>query len=393
MLTDTQRAIIKQTVPLLETGGETLAKHFYNIMLNEYTDVRPLFNKTNQVTGDQPRALANSVLMYAKHIDDLDALNELVSRVTNKHAALQVLPEHYEIVGTCLLRAIREVLGAEIATDEVIAAWHVAYNQLADILKSIEENLYQSQEDAEGGWRGERLFKVIKKVPESTEITSFYLAPKDGKAIIKHKPGQYLGLRFILLEGEQRRNYSISDAPNGKYYRISVKREHNGVISNHLHNSVQVGDIVRVFPPFGDFTLQESNKPLVFISGGVGATPLLAMLQTVLQDSNRSHIYFIHAARNAEVDGFGHWLKEQQKQHQNLHCYFCYDEDAEHIADIEGRINKDLLSQWIPQNRDVDAYFLGPKAFMIEINKLLKEIGIPEQQTHFEFFGPASELA
>lgn len=393
MLTDTQRAIIKQTVPLLETGGETLAKHFYNIMLNEYTDVRPLFNKTNQVTGDQPRALANSVLMYAKHIDDLGALNELVSRVTNKHAALQVLPEHYEIVGTCLLRAIREVLGAEIATDEVIAAWHVAYNQLADILKSIEENLYQSQEDAEGGWRGERLFKVIKKVPESTEITSFYLAPKDGKAIIKHKPGQYLGLRFILLEGEQRRNYSISDAPNGKYYRISVKREHNGVISNHLHNSVQVGDIVRVFPPFGDFTLQESNKPLVFISGGVGATPLLAMLQTVLQDNNRSPIYFIHAARNAEVDGFGHWLKEQQKQHQNLHCYFCYDEDAEHIADIEGRINKDLLSQWIPQNRDVDAYFLGPKAFMIEINKLLKEIGIPEQQTHFEFFGPASELA
>lgn len=393
MLTDTQRAIIKQTVPLLETGGETLAKHFYNIMLNEYTDVRPLFNKTNQVTGDQPRALANSVLMYAKHIDDLDALNELVSRVTNKHAALQVLPEHYEIVGTCLLRAIREVLGAEIATDEVIAAWHVAYNQLADILKSIEENLYQSQEDAEGGWRGERLFIVIKKVPESTEITSFYLEPKDGKAIIKHRPGQYLGLRFILLEGEQRRNYSISDAPNGKYYRISVKREHNGVISNHLHNSVQVGDIVRVFPPFGDFTLQESNKPLVFISGGVGATPLLAMLQTVLQDNNRSPIYFIHAARNAEVDGFGHWLKEQQKQHQNLHCYFCYDEDAEHIADIEGRINKDLLSQWIPQNRDVDAYFLGPKAFMIEINKLLKEIGIPEQQTHFEFFGPASELA
>lgn len=393
MLTDTQRAIIKQTVPLLETGGETLAKHFYNIMLNEYTDVRPLFNKTNQVTGDQPRALANSVLMYAKHIDDLGALNELVSRVTNKHAALQVLPEHYEIVGTCLLRAIREVLGAEIATDEVIAAWHVAYNQLADILKSIEENLYQSQEDAEGGWRGERLFIVIKKVPESTEITSFYLEPKDGKAIIKHKPGQYLGLRFILLEGEQRRNYSISDAPNGKYYRISVKREHNGVISNHLHNSVQVGDIVRVFPPFGDFTLQESNKPLVFISGGVGATPLLAMLQTVLQDNNRSPIYFIHAARNAEVDGFGHWLKEQQKQHQNLHCYFCYDEDAEHIADIEGRINKDLLSQWIPQNRDVDAYFLGPKAFMIEINKLLKEIGIPEQQTHFEFFGPASELA
>ncbi len=393
MLTDVQRAIIKQTVPLLETGGEALAKHFYHIMLNEYTDVRPLFNKTNQITGDQPRALANSVLMYAKHIDNLESLSELVSRITNKHAALQILPEHYEIVGTCLLRAIREVLGAEIATDEVIETWYVAYNQLADILKNIEENLYQSQEDTEGGWRGERLFKVIKKVPESTEITSFYLAPKDGKPIIKHRPGQYLGLRFILLEGEQRRNYSISEAPNGKYYRISVKREKGGVISNHLHNNVKEGDIVRVFPPFGDFTLQESNKPLVFISGGVGATPLIAMLQVALEDNNQKPIYFIHAARNAAVDGFSRWLKDQQKQHHNLHCYFCYDDDINHIADTEGRINKELLSQWIPKNRDIDAYFLGPKPFMIEIKRILKEIGIPEKQTHFEFFGPAGELA
>lgn len=393
MLTDAQRAIIKQTVPLLETGGETLAKHFYNIMLNEYTDVRPLFNKTNQITGDQPRALANSVLMYAKHIDDLGTLKELISRVTNKHASLQVLPEHYVIVGTCLLRAIREVLGSEIATDEVIAAWHAAYNQLADILIDTEENLYQSKEDAEGGWRGERLFKVIKKVPESTEITSFYLAPKNGKPIIKHEAGQYLGLRFILLEGEQRRNYSISNAANGEYYQISVKREENGVISNHLHNNVHVGDIIRVFPPFGDFIIQNSHKPLVFISGGVGATPLLAMLQKTIEDNNQRPIYFIHAARNAEVDGFNHWLKTQQKQHHNLQCYFCYDEDPQHIADKEGRINKELLNKWLPKDRDIDVYFLGPKSFMITIKELLKEIGVPEKQTHFEFFGPASELA
>ena len=127
MLCAEQRALIKATVPLLETGGEALTQHFYRLMLAEHPEVRPLFNQAHQASGDQPRALANGVLMYAKHIDRLDQLGGLVSQIVNKHVALQVLPEHYPIVGACLLRAIREVLGDEIATDEVIAAWAAAY--------------------------------------------------------------------------------------------------------------------------------------------------------------------------------------------------------------------------------------------------------------------------
>lgn len=390
MLTDAQLNIIKATVPLLETGGEALTKHFYNIMLNEYTDVRPLFNKTNQITGDQPRALAHSILMYAKHIDNLDQLADLVSRVTNKHAALQVLPEQYAIVGTCILRAIREVLGAETATDEVIEAWRVAYGQLADILIKVEEDLYQQQEESEGGWRGERLFRVAKKIPESAEITSFYLEPKDGKAIAVHKPGQYLGLRFVLLEGEQRRNYSISEMANGKYYRISVKREPQGVISNHLHDNVEEGHIIRVYPPFGDFTLHASDKPLVLISGGVGITPLFSMLRSAL--TTQRPIYFIHAARNAEVDAFREQLKALQNRHSNLKCFYCYERDPQQLAHAEGMIDQALLAKWLPENKDFDAYFLGPKPFMSVIKKALKALGVPESQTHFEFFGPAGEL-
>ena len=89
-------------------------------MLSEYPEVRPLFNQAHQVSGDQPRALANGVLMYARHIDRLEALGPLVAQIVNKHVSLQILPEHYPIVGSCLLRAIREVLGAEIATDVLI---------------------------------------------------------------------------------------------------------------------------------------------------------------------------------------------------------------------------------------------------------------------------------
>ena len=134
MLSLAQTQLIKATVPLLETGGETLTAHFYQIMLDEYPEVRPLFNQANQASGNQSRALANAVLMYARHIDRLEALGPLVGQIVNKHVSLQILPEHYPIVGACLLRAIREVLGAEIATDAVIDAWAAAYQQLAELL-------------------------------------------------------------------------------------------------------------------------------------------------------------------------------------------------------------------------------------------------------------------
>lgn len=116
MLNAEQRAIIKATVPLLESGGEALTTHFYKMMLSEYPQVRPLFNQAHQASGDQPRALANGVLMYARHIDQLEQLGGLVGQIINKHVALQILPEHYPIVGSCLLRAIEEVLGKDIAT-------------------------------------------------------------------------------------------------------------------------------------------------------------------------------------------------------------------------------------------------------------------------------------
>src|SRR5690606_31815550 len=103
--------------------------------------------------------------------------------------------------GSCLLRAIREVLGAEIATDAVIDAWAAAYGQLADILIGAEETAYAANANAEGGWRGARSFRLSRKVVESEEIVSLYLAPADGAAVVDFQPGQYIGL-CLLLEGE-----------------------------------------------------------------------------------------------------------------------------------------------------------------------------------------------
>ncbi len=392
MLTDSQKDIIKATVPLLETGGEALTTHFYQMMLSEYPEVRPLFNQAHQQSGAQPRALAHSVLMYAKHIDKLENLGDLPAQIINKHVALQVQPGQYDIVGACLLRAIREVLGAEIATDAVIDAWAAAYGQLAGILIAAEAQTYDAIAAADGGWRGARTFKVAKKEAESAEITSFYLEPVDGKAVIAHQPGQYIGMRVVVGGLEQRRNYSLSAASNGRSYRISVKREAGGKVSNHLHDHINVGDTLELFPPAGHFTLQAGTKPLVLISGGVGITPTLPMLQAALQTGRP--ITFIHCARSSDVHAFRSQVDALAQGNGQLKPLYVYDEvrDGESVA-AQGYLTEALLGQWLPASRDVEVYFLGPTPFMRSVKASLQQLGVPDAQVKYEFFGPAQALA
>ncbi len=393
MLTAQQKSIVSATVPLLETGGEALTTHFYGILLGEHPQVRPLFNQANQASGDQPRALANGVLMYAKHIDRLEALGPLAQQIVNKHVALQVQPEHYPIVGACLLRAIREVLGPDIATDEVIAAWAAAYGQLADLLIGAEASVYDSNAKAPGGWRGSRSFKVVRREVESDEITSFYFAPVDQQPVMDFQPGQYIGIRLVVGDDDIRRNYSLSAAPNGKTYRISVKREEGGVASCHLHDQVQEGSEVELFAPSGAFTLQGGDRPLVLISGGVGITPTLAMLDAALKTSRVVH--FIHCARNRGVHAFRHTIEALAEKHSQLKRFYCYDE-ASHGAEpphAVGRLDLQTLSHWLPaETADVDAYLLGPKPFMKQVKAALRTLGVPDAQVRYEFFGPASAL-
>lgn len=392
MLSASDRAIVKATVPLLESGGETLTTHFYKKMLNEYPQVRPLFNPAHQASGDQPRALANGLLMYARHIDQLEQLGDLLAKIINKHVALQILPEHYPIVGSCLLSAISEVLGDEIATDEVLQAWGRAYQQLADVLIGAESAIYEQKAQAPGGWRGTREFKLVSKVAESSEITSFYLQPADGGKLLDFAPGQYIGLQLQIGSEEMRRNYSLSAVAGDNQYRISLKREPHGKVSNYLHDHFQVGESLQLFPPSGEFTLTASDKPLVLISGGVGITPTLAMLDAALATSRPIH--FIHCARNGGVHAFRDWVDGLVARHPQLKRFYCYAEDdgVSPAGDAVGLLDQARLEQWLPKERDLDVYFLGPKSFMQVVKRQLKAAGVPEKQSRFEFFGPASAL-
>ena len=390
MLSAQHRDIVKATVPLLETGGEALTRHFYGIMLSEHPEVRPLFNQAHQASGAQPRALANGILQYARHIDRLDTLGPLVGQIVQKHVSLQVLPEQYPIVGSCLLRAIREVLGPDIATDAVIEAWAAAYQQLADLLIGAEEDVYAAAAATPGGWRGARRFEVVRKVPESAEITSLYLKPADGGAVMTFKPGQYIGLRLTVDGQEVRRNYSLSAPPNGSTYRISVKREPGGVVSNHLHDALGVGAAIDLFPPAGEFVLAPGERPLALISGGVGITPTLPMLHAAHEQ--RRPVTFVHFARNAAVHAFRDWVDDLVARSPQARSFYCHEQASTLPVDAHGRACTELLARWLPQARDMDAYFIGPPPLMAAVKRALGELGVPPAQMHWEFFGPAAAL-
>jgi nitric oxide dioxygenase len=275
-------AIVKATVPALAQHGLAITRAMYKRLFRN-ADVAALFNHSHQgEDGTQTKALAAAILAYASNIDNLGALGPAVERIAQKHVGLQIQPEHYPIVAEALLGAIGDVLG-EVATPEILAAWGEAYWFLAEILMGREKALYAELADAEGGWSSWRDFVVADKVRESAAITSFVLRPRDGRAVIRHKPGQYLSFLLPVSDGDPvRRNYSISSAPNGRTYRISVKREQHGAASRWLHDHVTVGDILRVAPPAGDFFLVEQpQRPVVLLSGGVGLTPMISMIETI----------------------------------------------------------------------------------------------------------------
>jgi len=164
-ITADQMARVKATAPVLAEHGATITKHFYQRMFARHPELKNLFNQTHQKTGSQPETLAKAVYAYAANIDNLGALGGAVSRISHKHASLNIRPEHYPIVGENLLASIVEVLGDAVDA-ETLEAWRVAYGQLAQIMIGAEADLY-----ANAAWSGFRPFKVARKVRESDEVT------------------------------------------------------------------------------------------------------------------------------------------------------------------------------------------------------------------------------
>lgn len=397
--------IIKATLPIVREHGEAITKHFYKRLFKQHPELHNIFNQTHQITGHQPKALADAVYGAAANIEDFSQIMPVLERIGEKHRSLQIKPEHYPIVGENLLGAIKEVLG-DAATEEIINAWADGYEVISDVFIRMENRMYKTTETQPGGWAGYRDFVVDKKVMESDVITSFYLKPKDGKEIASFIPGQYITLKLDIA-GEtytHLRQYSLSDRPGLDYYRISVKREDPkaedipaGIVSSHLHSHVNEGEIIPITAPAGDFYLDmESTLPLVLISGGVGLTPMMCMLNTTVNERKDREVYFIHATFNSKFHAFKNHVNDVAAEHKNVKSFVIYEkptkEDKEmKNYDKDGYFNLEWLQQTLP-TKDADFYFCGPAPFMKVINKSLKQWGVPEEHIHYEFFGSFGKL-
>ncbi|MGG0755800.1 NO-inducible flavohemoprotein [Brevibacillus laterosporus] len=404
MLSEKTIQIIKSTVPVLEKHGIDITKRFYQLLFTKHPELLNIFNHANQKQGRQQTALANAVYAAAQYIDKLETIIPVVKQIGHKHRSLGIKAEHYPIVGENLLAAIKDVLG-DLATDEILQAWAEAYGVIADAFIGVEAEFYKQAEQQQGGWEGFRAFKVDRKVKESDVITSFYLVPQDGEAIALFEPGQYVSVK-VDIPGEENthfRQYSLSDAPGKPYYRISVKREDGkqdqpaGKVSVYLHEQIQQGDVLLLSAPAGDFVLdQKDDRPVVLISGGVGLTPLVSMLNTLVETNPNRQVTFIHAAQNGQVHAMREHVEELALKHSQLSVHWCYDnptdlDRATKAFHKEGYVDLSTLEQMVP-SKDASFYFCGPTPFMKALYQTLKEYQIAEADIHFEFFGPADSL-
>jgi nitric oxide dioxygenase len=388
---------VKASVPALAAHGSEITKRMY-AKLFEDEHIKNLFNHSNQGEGgSQVHALAAAILGYAQNIENLAVLTPVVERIAHKHIGYHILPEHYPYVARALLDAISDVLG-EAATPEILSAWGEAYWFLADILKAREVKLRNSIESQSGGWNGWRTLTIAEKLAESEIVTSFILRPTDGGKVIRHRPGQYLTFKLVVNGNEVKRNYSISCGPNDEYYRISVKREANGDGgSRYLHDEAHVGTILEVTPPAGDFFLpDEPSRPVVLLSGGVGLTPMVSMLEAIAKGYPELRAHFVHGALNSATHAMDRHVRSLATEHGRVAVTTFYSEpsvkDAVGLShDHDGFITID----WLRNNTQImasDFYICGPKPFLRSLVNGLLKAGVSSDRIHYEIFGPADEL-
>ncbi|MBF6636882.1 NO-inducible flavohemoprotein [Rouxiella silvae] len=397
MLDSQTIAIVKSTIPVLAATGPRLTAHFYDRLFEHNPELKDTFNMNNQRNGDQRQALFDAICAYAANIENLAALLPAVERIAQKHTSLNIRPEQYQVVGEHLLATLDELLSPG---QEVLDAWGKAYGVLANVFIQRESAIYQSSENQVGGWQGTRAFRIKEKQQQSSLITSFELEPVDNQPIADFKAGQYLAIYLSKAqlncekhEDQEIRQYSLTRASNGKTYRIAVKREAMGTVSNYLHQRAKVGDTLYLAPPHGEFYLDVTPQtPVALISGGVGQTPMLAMLNQLAAQKHPAAVQWIHAAENKQVHAFADEVNALKATLPQLQTHVWYQHP--NVLDLPGEDYQyqgllDLSAVKTELAADgMHFYLCGPVGFMQFTARQLLELGIEEAHIHYECFGP-----
>ncbi|ANF56463.1 FAD-binding oxidoreductase [Halotalea alkalilenta] len=389
-----QETLISQTAAFVAEHLERITARFYPLLFDRHPEVVAMFNPAHQRSGAQPRALARMVLEYVIARQDPRCADAVIAPAVHKHVSLSVRPEHYPLVGDCLLDAVGEVLGevlGEPLDAEVAVAWRALYDELAERMIGAERRQYQALAASSGGWQGLRPFQLVARVDEADGIASFHLAPRDGGAILAGEPGQYLSV-VAEIDGQRHpRQYSLTSDRDAAHYRISVRRHPQGVVSRYLHDRLEIGDTLLLSPPTGLLTLDQGDGPVVLISAGIGQTPMLGLAKRALAFGRR--VVYLHGARDPQHHAFadetaalaGLW----PERFTPVTRYSRGGDPA-----LRGRIDGALLDCYLPSREALPScYFVGPAGFMAEIERLLAERGVAEDRRRHEWFGASQGLA
>ncbi len=259
---------------------------------------------------------------------------------------------------------------------------------------------------SEATWHGVRKFEISRKVMEGGGICSFYLVPHDGKKLAAFHPGQYL--TFLLrIPGQSKsvtRCYSLSDCFREDHYRVSIKKAlpprdapdaPSGLSSTFFHDRLEEGDILDVKAPTGHFYLDMTRQqPVVLIGGGIGLTPMLSMVNAIVDRGETREVWFFYGVRNGDEHIMREHLERLDREFENIHVQVCYSDPG--CADVQGedydfaeRVSVDLFKRVLPSSNY--AFFIcGPPPMMTALTDGLRAWGVPDESVHFEAFGPAS---
>ncbi|MCM3659470.1 FAD-binding oxidoreductase [Georgenia satyanarayanai] len=386
-------AVIIATLPLVGSKIGEIAPVFYRRMFAARPDLlRNTFNRGNQAQGAQQKALAASVATFATLLvtPDSPSPRELLERIGHKHASLGITPEQYQVVHEHLFAAIVEVLGEDVVTAEVAAAWDSVYWIMARTLIAFEADLYAGAGVTPGDVF--RTARVVERVEESTDVTSFVLtSPDTDSPLPDFVPGQYVSVGVHLPDGaRQLRQYSLSGPTGTGRWRITVKRvtpiatDPAGEVSSWLHAHLRAGDDLQVTLPFGDLTVETAGSgPVVLASAGIGLTPMLGILHHLADQEPDRRVTVLHADRDADDAALVDELRAVvgRLARAELHTWF------EHGTAPGARAGlMDLGGLTLDPAAEI--LVCGPSAFLQALRIQLEKAHVADARVHYELFAP-----
>ncbi len=261
----------------------------------------------------------------------------------------------------------------------------------------------RAKNPARAAWQGTRQLKVIAVADEARDVRSFYLADPAGKPLPDYQPGQYLTFEFPQLNSDRplTRCYSLSDRPRPDYFRVTIKRAWPpnglstiapGLGSSYFFEHVRPGATLEVKAPGGSFFLDPAHRdPVVLIGGGIGITPVLAMLNTIVHEQPGRRVYFFSAMRSFAEHPFQHHLRAIAAEHSQVRLHVSHssplpEEVPGSDYDHFGRLNLDVLRDVLPSN-NFKFYVCGPGSMLAELIPALEAWGVPERDINYETFG------